>query len=90
MKICLKVMLLMTLLLGILSCGKQADNKSTDAKSEDKKTEQKQETAGNEKTIVLATTTSTQDSGLLDYLLPEFKKETGIDVKVVAKEQEKL
>ena len=85
MKICLKVMLLMTLLLGILSCGKQADNKSTDAKSEDKKTEQKQETAGNEKTIVLATTTSTQDSGLLDYLLPEFKKETGIDVKVVAK-----
>ena len=85
MKICLKVMLLMTLLLGILSCGKQADNKSTDTKSEDKKTEQKQETAGNEKTIVLATTTSTQDSGLLDYLLPEFKKETGIDVKVVAK-----
>ena len=85
MKICLKVMLLMTLLLGILSCGKQADNKSTDAKSEDKKTEQKQETAGSEKTIVLATTTSTQDSGLLDYLLPEFKKDTGIDVKVVAK-----
>lgn len=85
MKICLKVMLLMTLLLGILSCGKQADNKSTDTKSEDKKTEQKQETAGNEKTIVLATTTSTQDSGLLDTLLPEFKKDTGIDVKVVAK-----
>ena len=85
MKICLKVMLLMTLLLGILSCGKQADNKSTDTKSEEKKTEQKQETAGSEKTIVLATTTSTQDSGFLDYLLPEFKKETGIDVKVVAK-----
>ena len=85
MKICLKVMLLMTLLLGILSCGKQADNKSTDTKSEDKKTEQKQETAGSEKTIVLATNTSTQDSGLLDYLLPEFKKDTGIDVKVVAK-----
>ncbi len=35
--------------------------------------------------IILATTTSTQDSGLLDYLLPEFKKDTGIDVKVVAK-----
>lgn len=37
------------------------------------------------RTMILATTTSTQDSGLLDYLLPEFKKDTGIDVKVVAK-----
>ena len=33
----------------------------------------------------LATTTSTEDSGLLDYLLPEFKKDTGISVMVVAK-----
>lgn len=36
------------------------------------------------KEIILSTTTSTQDSGLLDYLLPEFTKDTGIDVKVVA------
>jgi ABC-type tungstate transport system, permease component len=36
------------------------------------------------KTIILATTTSTQDSGLLDYLLPKFKTDTGIEVKVVA------
>jgi tungstate transport system substrate-binding protein len=34
--------------------------------------------------LTLATTTSTQDSGLLDALLPEFEKETGIRVKVVA------
>lgn len=34
--------------------------------------------------IILATTTSTENSGLLDYILPYFKKETGIDVKVVA------
>src|SRR5271157_6198996 len=34
--------------------------------------------------ITLATTTSTQDSGLLDVLIPLFRKETGIDVKVVA------
>jgi tungstate transport system substrate-binding protein len=33
----------------------------------------------------MSTTTSTQSSGLLDVLLPEFKKDTGIDVKVVAK-----
>ncbi len=35
-------------------------------------------------TLLLSTTTSTQDSGLLDYLLPEFKKDTGIETKVVA------
>ncbi|WP_457280027.1 extracellular solute-binding protein [Polaromonas sp. P5_D5] len=35
-------------------------------------------------TIVMASTTSTEQSGLFPYLLPEFKKATGIDVKVVA------
>jgi len=37
-----------------------------------------------EKSIVVASTTSTQDSGLFGYLLPIFKQRTGIDVKVVA------
>lgn len=37
-----------------------------------------------EKSIVVASTTSTQDSGLFGYLLPLFKARTGIDVKVVA------
>jgi tungstate transport system substrate-binding protein len=36
------------------------------------------------KEIILSTTTSTQDSGLLDYLLPEFTKDTGYEIKVVA------
>jgi tungstate transport system substrate-binding protein len=35
-------------------------------------------------TIVLATTTSTQDTGLLDVLLPRFSTATGIKVKAVA------
>ena len=34
--------------------------------------------------IVVASTTSTEQSGLFYYLLPEFKKASGIDVKVVA------
>lgn len=34
--------------------------------------------------VILVTTTSTQDSGLLDYLLPIFEKEIGYKVKVVA------
>ena len=35
-------------------------------------------------TIVMASTTSTEQSGLFPFLLPEFKKATGVDVKVVA------
>lgn len=34
--------------------------------------------------VLLATTTSTENSGLLDYLLPVFKEDTGIEVKVVS------
>ena len=37
-----------------------------------------------DKSIVVASTTSTQDSGLFKYLLPLFKNKTGITVKVVA------
>ncbi len=38
-----------------------------------------------DKVLKMSTTTSTQSSGLLDLLLPEFKKDTGISVKVIAK-----
>ncbi len=41
-------------------------------------------TAGSE-TIKMSTTTSTENSGLLDVLLPEFTKDTGIIVKVFSK-----
>jgi len=37
-----------------------------------------------QKTIILATTTSTQDSGLLDVLIPVFEKQTGYFVKTIA------
>ena len=37
-----------------------------------------------DKSIVVASTTSTRDSGLFEYLLPLFTKKTGITVKVVA------
>lgn len=51
------------------------NNKETATKEGDKLTNN---------TITMATTTSTQDSGLLDYILPKFTAETGIDVKTVA------
>ncbi len=37
-----------------------------------------------EKNLILATTTSTQDSGLLDLLIPAFEKKTGYFVKTIA------
>lgn len=40
--------------------------------------------AASAQTIVMSSTTSTEQSGLFSYLLPEFKKASGIDIKVVA------
>jgi len=37
-----------------------------------------------DKAIVMASTTSTEQSGLFPFLLPEFKRASGIDVRVVA------
>lgn len=37
-----------------------------------------------QKAVILATTTSTQDSGLLDVLIPNFEKQTGFFVKTIA------
>lgn len=41
-------------------------------------------TAGAAEFIVVQSTTSTQNSGLLDYILPKFTARTGIEVRVVA------
>jgi len=41
-------------------------------------------TPAQEKSIVVASTTSTKDSGLFDHLLPLFTQKTGIAVKVLA------
>jgi tungstate transport system substrate-binding protein len=34
--------------------------------------------------VILATTTSTQDTGLLDVLIPAFERSTGYTVKTIA------
>ncbi|HEY8600316.1 MAG TPA: substrate-binding domain-containing protein [Thermomicrobiales bacterium] len=39
---------------------------------------------GGAKDLILSTTTSTQDSGLLDELLPLFNRQTGYNIKVVS------
>ncbi|GMO97759.1 substrate-binding domain-containing protein [Bradyrhizobium sp. TM239] len=43
-----------------------------------------------DRAIVLASTTSMQDSGLLDYLLPIFRDKTGIDVTVIARRADEV
>ncbi len=40
--------------------------------------------AAQDKSIIVASTTSTQDSGLFGYLLPIYKAKTGVEVRVVA------
>lgn len=40
--------------------------------------------AAADRSIVVASTTSTEDSGLFEYLLPIFQRKTGIAVKVIA------
>jgi tungstate transport system substrate-binding protein len=40
--------------------------------------------SGEQKELILATTTSTQDSGLLDVLVPLFERQTGYQVKTVS------
>jgi len=40
--------------------------------------------ASGQTSLILATTTSTQDSGLLDLLVPRFQKQTGLRVKTIA------
>lgn len=40
--------------------------------------------ARSQESIILATTTSTQDTGLLDVLLPRFEQDTGFEIKAIA------
>ena len=57
---------------------------SQTTKEEPKKEETKVEEKAEPKDMILATTTSTQDSGLLDVLIPEFEKQANVKVKTIA------
>lgn len=72
------LIILSALTLLTAGCGKQ---KSTSEEAGGNESALKDEM----EVIILATTTSTEDSGLLNYLLPKFKEATNIEVKVVAK-----
>jgi tungstate transport system substrate-binding protein len=61
----------------LAGCGQTPKSADTDRATEAAQ-------APERKDIILATTTSTQDSGLLDVLLPLFEKQTGYRVKTIA------
>jgi len=65
------------ILLFLGACGNTDTNEATPKENE---TEQKAEATE----LILATTTSTQDSGLLDELLPIFEEENNVKVKTIA------
>lgn len=74
-------MVLMISLSVLAGCESEDSQKETAVeKTEEESTGEKEELGE----IILSTTTSTQDSGLLDYILPAFEKETGATVKTVA------
>lgn len=87
MKNLLVLLLSVVLVFSLTACQQKQPQAPAEAPKEEPKEEpQKQaEEPAEERSFILATTTSTEDSGLLDYLLPMFKEKTGIQVNVVAK-----
>ncbi|MGE5673554.1 MAG: substrate-binding domain-containing protein [Mycobacterium leprae] len=75
------VLMLMALLVG---CGSATQAKATDKAPATQVTAPAATPTPKNPDLILATTTSTQDSGLLDLLLPLFEKKTGYKVKTVA------
>ncbi|CEG28860.1 substrate-binding domain-containing protein [Bacillus sp. B-jedd] len=69
-------MIAMLLLLAACSSGSTNASKPAD--------KEKEKPADPQQEVILATTTSTQDSGLLDVLIPEFEKKYNADVKTIA------
>jgi tungstate transport system substrate-binding protein len=65
------------------ACGSSSDNKTTPTAGATASSATPAPTKASG-TLILATTTSTQDSGLLDVLVPMFEKESGYTVKTVA------
>ncbi|MBI4492049.1 MAG: substrate-binding domain-containing protein [Chloroflexi bacterium] len=82
------------LLLGLAACSPQPaaapaaqpapPTAATGAQPASKPTPTPVERSGDSKEVILATTTSTQDSGLLDVLVPLFEQQSGYRVKTIS------
>lgn len=87
------ILLVIALIVGLLA-GCSASSGQAVEPAQEEPAEQAQEVVAEEESaveevdepgfIILSTTTSTENSGLLAYILPDFTEKTGIEVKVVA------
>nr|WP_300006190.1 substrate-binding domain-containing protein [Tissierella sp.] len=88
MKKVLSLMMVLLLAIGIVGCTPKTeapeDKPAVETPETEKEKDEAEEPAKENGTIILSTTTSTEDSGLLAFLLPKFTEETGIEVKTVA------
>lgn len=78
----LAIALVLMLLLVVSGCT-QEQTEPEDVNSEENTGEENAQEV-EDKEIIMATTTSTENSGLLDFFLPIFSEDTGIEAKVVA------
>lgn len=78
----LLALILAVALLVFVGCAKQTQEQKETTKTSSKNTSSGKQVSGG--TILLATTTSTKDTGLLDELLPAFKEKYGITVQPIA------
>ena len=76
-----RVVLLFVLLLLLIACGGSQEKETESAAAEDAPAVEADE---GERQFILATTTSTENSGLLTAILPDFTEKTGITAEVVA------
>lgn len=80
----ISILLLIFLLIFTTACTKNVETPTNTGQVEETQDETSQEQVEAKGSIILSTTTSTQDSGLLEFLLPIFTEETGIEVKTIA------
>ena len=81
-------LLALTLLFGLTGCGKNTEEIKTDSNvnsTSNEIVESSNENTSEEKIVKLTTTTSVNDSGLMDYLRDDLKKDTGLEMEIVSK-----
>ena len=81
-------LLSLAILLGLTGCGKNTKEIKTDSNvssTSNEIVESSNENTSEEKIVKLTTTTSVNDSGLMDYLRDDFKKDTGLEMEIVSK-----
>lgn len=81
-------LLALALLFGLTGCGKNTEEIKTDSNvnsTSNEIAESSNENTSEEKIVKLTTTTSVNDSGLMDYLRDDLKKDTGLEMEIVSK-----